>query len=208
MSAGGDTGAPTGRLIALEGTGGRAMAVAARRLERSFRPAQAAAGVSGWDASAIFLEIAQGPRAIPAPPPQTLILLYAADLAFRLRWQIRPALEEGTHVIAAPYLETVIGFGRASGLSQAWLRRAFAFAPPPDICYRVPESTIQMNRRATPSDSFIEFCFAHLRNGPAFWDIEEIRRGFVAHLDRLESSGKCSLVTRHTPDAVPSARSF
>jgi hypothetical protein len=193
-------------LIALEGTGGRSMSVAARRLERSFRPARAAAGVSGWDASAIFFEIAQGARGIPAPPPQTLILLYAADLAFRLRWQIRPALEEGTHVIAAPYLETVIGFGRAAGLSQSWLRRAFAFAPPPDICYRVPESTIPPNRGGTPSDSFLEFCFAHLRSGPAFWDIEAIRCRFLAHLDRLESCGKCTPVTGHTPDAVPSAR--
>ena len=203
MTAGG----PRGRLIALEGTGGPSMAVAARRLERSFRPARAAAGVSGWDASAIFFEIAQGARGIPAPPPQTLILLYAADLAFRLRWQIRPALEEGTHVIAAPYLETVIGFGRASGLSQAWLRRAFAFAPQPDICYRVPECS-PTKRGGTPSDSFLEFCFAHLRNGPAHWDIEAIRRGFVTHLDRLESSGRCSVVTAHTPDAVPSARRF
>lgn len=202
MTAGG----PRGRLIALEGTGGRAMAVAARRLERSFRPAQAAAGVSGWDASGIFFEIAQGARGMPAPPPQTLILLYAADLAFRLRWQIQPALEEGTHVIAAPYLETVIGFGRAAGMPQAWLRRVFAFAPPPDICYRVPESTVHMSRRSAPSDSFLEFCFAHLRSGPACWDIEEIRRGFLAHLDRRQSRGKCSLATGHTLDAVLPAR--
>ena len=206
MTAEGRTRATRGRLIALEGSGGRRMAVAARRLERSFRPAHGGAGVSGWDASAVFFEIAQGARGIPAPPPQTLILLYAADLAFRLRWQIRPALEEGTHVIAAPYLETVIGFGRAAGLPQGWLRRVFAFAPPPDICYRVPECTTPTKRGGTPSDSFLEFCFAHLRNGPARWDIEAIRRGFVAHLDRLESSGRCSLVTGHTPDAMPSAR--
>src|SRR5437016_8664691 len=166
MTAPGHSGAPTGQLIALEGTGGRAMAAAARRLERSFRHTKADAGVSGWDASAIFFQITQGARGISAPPPQTLVLLYAADLAFRLRWQIRPALEEGTHVIAAPYLETVIGFGRAAGLSQGWLRRVLAFAPPPDICYRVPESTIQIKSRGTPSNSFLEFCFAHLRNGP------------------------------------------
>src|SRR5207244_1112852 len=155
------------------------MAVAARRLERSFRPAKAAAGVSGWDASAIFFEIAQGARGIPAPPPQTLVLLYAADLAFRLRWQILPALEEGTHVIAAPYLETVIGFGRAAGLSQGWLRRVLRFAPPPDICYRVPESTIHVNSRGMPSNSFLEFYFAHLRNCLASWDTEKLRWDFL-----------------------------
>ena len=57
----GKPGAARGRLIALEGTGGRGMAVAVRRLERSFRQAKASAGVSGWDASGIFFEIAFGP---------------------------------------------------------------------------------------------------------------------------------------------------
>ena len=119
-----DTAPARGKLIALEGTGGRSMAVAARRLERKFpHVREPPAGISTWDSSAIFLQIAQGGRGIAAPPARTLILLYAADLAFRLRWQIRPILDEGTHVIAAPYLETVVGFGRAAGLSQAWLRR-------------------------------------------------------------------------------------
>jgi dTMP kinase len=198
-----DTAPARGRLIALEGTGGRSMAVAARRLERSFRIAKTPAGISTWDSSAIFLQIVQSGRGIAAPPPRTLILLYAADLAFRLRWQIRPVLDEGTHVIAAPYLETVVAFGRAAGLSQAWLRRVFAFAPKPDICYRVPESTIPVNRKGAPTDSFLEFGLAQLRTGPACWDTEEIRRGFDAHLDHLESQGKCSLVTTHTPSAVP-----
>ena len=184
-----------GKLIALEGTGGRSMAVAARLLERKFRTPQAAAGTSPWDSSAIFLQIAQAGQGIPAAPVRTLILLYAADLAFRLRWQIRPILDEGNHVIAAPYVETVVGFGRAAGLSQAWLRRLFAFAPAPDVCYRVPESTIPTSRKGKPSDSFLEFSLAQLRNGPAQWDAEEIRRGFLYHLDRLEARGKCTPAT-------------
>ena len=134
MTAGGTAGAtkgPTsGRLIALEGTGGRGMSVAARRLERSFRPARAAAGVSGWDASGIFFEIAQGARGIPAPPAQTLVLLYAADLAFRLRWEIRPALAAGRTVVAAPYVDTAVAFGRAAGVPAGWLTNLFRFAPP------------------------------------------------------------------------------
>ena len=201
-----ETAPARGMLIALEGTGGRSMAVAARRLERSLRTTQGASGISTWDSSAIFLQIAQGGPGMPAPPPRTMILLYAADLAFRLRWQIRPVLEEGTHVIAAPYLETVVGFGRAAGLSRGWLRRVFAFAPPPDICYRVPESTIPVSRRGVPLDSFLEFCLAQLRNGPASWDTEEIRRGFEGHLDRLQARGKCSLVTGNAPGAVSAPR--
>ena len=37
-------------------------------------------------------------------PPQTLVLLYASDLLFRLRWEIRPALAEGRTVVVAPYV--------------------------------------------------------------------------------------------------------
>jgi hypothetical protein len=180
-----------GRLIALEGTGGRSMVVATKRLERGFRQGRIPAGVSGWDASAIFFQIAAGARGIPAPPPRTLLHLYACDLAFRLRWQIRPALEEGTTVVAAPYVETAIAFGRGVGLPLSWLREIFAFAPPADLRYRVPESTIPVDKRGKPADSYLEFCFAQLRNGPGYWDTEQIRRGFHAHLD---SRARCSVV--------------
>jgi len=192
-----------GKLIALEGTGGRSMAVSIKRLERDYRRAGVEAGTSVWDASNLFFQIGQGARGIPAPPPRTLILLYASDLAFRLRWQIRPALEEGITVIAAPYLETVVGFGRAAGLSPEWLRRVFAFAPRPDVRYRVPEATIPIARRGTPADSFLEFCFAQLRNGPAYYDTEAIRAGFQAHLDALEARGKCGLPTHGVPAESP-----
>ena len=61
--------------------------------------------------------------------PRTLLLLYAADLAFRLRWQIRPALAEGRTVVAAPYVDTAVAFGRAAGLPAGWLTNLFSFAP-------------------------------------------------------------------------------
>jgi hypothetical protein len=185
-----------GRLIALEGSGGRSMAMAAKLLERNLRRQKLAVASSVWDASDTFFQIAQGARGLPAPPPQTLILLYATDLAFRLRWEIRPAMEEGTTVIAAPYVETVIGFGRGAGLSQSWLRGVFEFAPAADDCYRVPEDTIPVDRRGTPADSFLEFCLAQLRAGPSSWDTEEIRKGLFAHLTRLEARGKCSVATQ------------
>jgi hypothetical protein len=195
-------GAAKGRLIALEGSGGRPMAVAAKMLERELRLRGAEFGTSAWDASDIFFQITRGERGLPAPSPRTLVLLYASDLAFRLRWQIRPALEDGVSVIAAPYLETVIGFGRAAGLSQAWLRQVFEFAPAPDECYRVPESTVPVDRRCTPSNSFLEFCLAQLRNGPGFWDTEGIRGGCLSRLTQMEARGKCLVVTRRLANSA------
>src|SRR5258707_467063 len=75
-----------GRLIAVEGSGGNALAMAAKRLKKSFKKEDGRAGVSPWDASGIFYDILQGPREVPGATPRTILLLYAADVAFRLRW--------------------------------------------------------------------------------------------------------------------------
>ena len=186
--------ATRGRLIALEGSGGRSMTVAAKVLQREIRKRKLEAGSSAWDASDLFFQIGQGARGLPGPSPRTLVLLYASDLAFRLRWQIRPAMEDGTAVIAAPYLETVIGSPRSGSRPQTWLREVFEFAPAPDECYRVPENPHQTDRRSTPVNSFLEFSLAQLRTGPGFWNTEEIRSGCLTYLQRLEGRGKCRVV--------------
>src|SRR4051794_38714154 len=175
-----------GQLIALEGSGGRSMAVTVRQIERKLRRLdERAAGVSVWDASAIFFEISRGPQPTPGLSARTLLLLYASDLAFRLRWQIRPALEEGATIVAAPYLETPIAFALAAGISREWLEALFRFAPPPQALYRVPDRSIPAHRRGTPADSFLEFSFAQLRNHRKAWPIEALRTNFDDHLNRL-----------------------
>jgi hypothetical protein len=118
---------PTDRLIAIDGVNGNAMAAAAKHLiaaEKKHR-----VGVSYWDASGIFGEVVVAEDSAGRPSARTLLLLYAADLAFRLRWEIRPALDEGLLVVAVPYVETAMAFGRAAGLDADWLSDVFAFAP-------------------------------------------------------------------------------
>jgi hypothetical protein len=111
----------------VDGLSGRALTRAARRLA-----SDEGAGVSWWDASGIFGDVDAAGIDVARPSARTVILLYAADLAFRLRWEIRPAVAEGRHVVAAPYVDTAMAFGRAAGLDEAWLRSLFAFAPEPD----------------------------------------------------------------------------
>lgn len=171
------------------------MSVAAIQLQRHFRADGTRPGISKWDASGIFYEMGQGPRNITGAPPRTLLLLYAADLFFRLRWEIRPALEEGMTVIAAPYVNSGIAFGRAAGLPQKWLKELFQFAPPPTSTFRVPEDSIPLNKRGSPSDSFLEFCFRHLRTSGGSWDTEAVRDTFLNYLKTLEARGKCDVVT-------------
>jgi hypothetical protein len=113
-----------GRLIAIDGLDLQAVRAAARETVR--RIGAGRGGVSHWDASGVFdeLDLVEGPAS-----PRTLLLLYAADLAFRTRWEISPALAEGRTVIAAPYVATAMAFGRAVGVERAWLVNLLRFAP-------------------------------------------------------------------------------
>jgi thymidylate kinase len=116
---------PQGKLITVDGVEPAAVLTEARSALRS----GSRGGISTWDASGVFQELAVADEAAGTPSARTLLLLYAADLAFRLRWQIRPALAEGRIVVAAPYVDTALAFGRAAGLTPSWLMNLFRFAP-------------------------------------------------------------------------------
>ena len=140
------------RLISIDGVNAAALKHAARATvtaNRRHRP-----GVSVWGASGIFDELTFAESEAGIPSARTLILLYAADLAFRLRWEIRPALEEGRLVIAAPYVTTAIAFGRAAGLDPTWLTDLFHFAPVPGERRAVD---VAPARQVADRSGFVEF---------------------------------------------------
>lgn len=115
------------KLVSIDGVDASAVIAAARRA--IVRPGRG--GISHWDASGIFQDLGVADAAAGAPSARTLLLLYAADLAFRLRWEIRPALAAGRTVVAAPYVATAVAFGRAAGVPAGWLANLFRFAPLP-----------------------------------------------------------------------------
>jgi hypothetical protein len=118
-----------GTLVSVDGISAAAIRQTAKRLAAADRKARA--GISWWDASGIFGDVGAAPSDAEQPSVRTLLLLYAADLSFRLRWEIAPALAEGRTVIAAPYVDTAVALGRAAGVDEAWLRAMFDFAPVP-----------------------------------------------------------------------------
>ena len=144
-------------LVAVDGISGAAIAAAARAALASIDHAQRS-GVSHWDASGVFEELTVAEDSAGRPSARTLLLLYAADLAFRLRWEIRPALAEGRSVVAAPYVDPAIAFGRAAGLTSAWLSNLFQFAPRPDVRRVADRST----RAGRAGSGFVEFGCAHI----------------------------------------------
>ena len=149
--------ARAGRLIAVDGINGTAVLAAAKEaLAESDRTRRG--GISRWDASGVFEELTVADANAGAPSARTLLLLYAADLAFRLRWEVRPALAEGRAIVAAPYVDTAVAFGRAAGIPGPWLTNLFQFAPRPNEKRVV---TGHGARAVSDREGFVEFGWAH-----------------------------------------------
>ena len=190
-----------GRLIAVEGTRGRDVQKAAVELWQQLSARGAHGGVSRWDASGIFSELRQGKRKHLSLSPRTLVLLYATDLVFRLRWEIRPALEQGHVIIAAPYIETAVAFGVATGLSRSWLTTLFGFAPPPDDCYRIKEPGNAPSGKGKRLDGFAECCLGILALGLAPAAQAEVLHTMMSRLEGLEGKSGCRRLTRRVISA-------
>lgn len=172
-----------GWLIAVEAARGREAERGAAKVRAALKSKRrrVRAGVSRWDASGTFYELRLARRRAVTLTPRTLLLLYASDLAFRLRWEIRPALEQGQVAIAAPYIETAIAFGEAAGLSRKWIIELFRFAPRADICLHVKDAKAGGGWRRRPMDGFPEFGAAALRSG------KTPRKGFPRCEDAIEA---------------------
>ena len=180
-------GAARGQLIAVDG-GGAGLTAAARTLTAALRREREGSGISAWDSSGIFTEIAPADE-IPGPSARTLTLLYAADLAFRLRWQIRPALEAGFSVVAAPYVETAKALAIAAGLPRKWVQEVFRFAPKPDSCYHVVD---RGGRAKAAARGDYTACFVKaMASSDHAIDAAQLRKQSVAYLTALEKQGRC-----------------
>ena len=144
-------------LIAVDGIDNAAILAAAENAIATIGHAERG-GVSRWDASGVFEELTLAGAGAGRPSARTLLLLYAADLAFRLRWEIRPTLAEGRTVVAAPYVDTAAAFGRAAGLPAAWIANLFQFAPAPSR--RLIDASGP--RRVSRRHGFVEFACRHI----------------------------------------------
>jgi hypothetical protein len=164
-------------LIAVDGANGRALDAAAKRVAPAGR--RALKGVSRFDASGLFQQMLVADDDAGSTSPRTLLLLYAADLAFRLRWEIEPALTEGQSVVAAPYVETAVAFGCACGLSRKWLRNLFRFARKPSERRTVDAPP---GPPGPPTVGFVEFACAQLAQPDGPWSERKLAartRGYL-----------------------------
>jgi thymidylate kinase len=177
------------KLIALEGIRKADLASVGRKLLSRHCTPKTLGGVSSWDASGIFYEMGREKMKHGTPSAKTLLMLYAADLAFRLRWEIEPAMAEGLTVVAAPYVQTGMAFAATAGLAADWAASLFRFAPKPDVVYRVEEQDEPSYWKGKPKVGFVEFGCATLAAGSDEWDQARLREGVIQYLKKVEPAG-------------------
>ncbi|MDO8681236.1 MAG: hypothetical protein Q7R30_22180 [Acidobacteriota bacterium] len=173
---------PRGHLVTVDGSRGKDVSSAAEALARRLRRRGVECVISRWDASGLFGELAQAGRPGRHVSPRTLSLVYAADLAFRLRWEIRTTIETGGVVIAAPYVETAVAFGSACGLPANWLRELLRFAPAPNLRGIVRERKSDSGWKARLDRGYGEYSAALFEEGTADFKSKRTRHAMIEAL--------------------------
>jgi len=195
-----------GRLITVDGSRGKDVDAAAADVAAGLRKAGVDCAISRWDASGLFGELsvaARGDRNISA---RTLSLVYAADLAFRLRWEIRPVLEAGGTVVAAAYIETAVSFGAGCGLREDWLRQLLRFAPEGDLRGRSEERKSGRPWKRRADRGYPEYAAMLLDASSAGTTSKRTRQDMIRMLDemrgrrtfKLTKKGIAAMVTAAT----------
>jgi hypothetical protein len=185
-----------GMLIACDGTRAPDLREAVLRLQRELRRQGLAGAASRWDASGLFEELQVSKRRHRRLSPRALLLLYAADLAFRVRWEIEPALKQGRIVIAAPYISTAVAFGAAVGLPRRWVETVLRFAPAPALSVCAGERKKSSGWTGKPLSGFGEFSAATLDAGNPDLDAHAYRRPMTDALDALVHRRRAARVDR------------
>jgi thymidylate kinase len=182
---------PRGRLVALDGTNGVMLRSEAERLAR-LCCGTADPAWSLWDASNTFYELRMVKAKNLTPTPRALMLLYASDLLFRLRWEIEPTLQEGRTVVAAPYVESAMAFGVAASLPKEWLEELFRFAPKPAASFRLKEKKKSRERKkdSNGEPGFVEFFCASLAKHYPGWETAEVRGEMLNYLKSLQEQDR------------------
>jgi hypothetical protein len=180
-----------GRLIAIDGSRGRDVVAAAEAVADGLRKRDMPCGISRWDASGLFADLMaaeRAPDALGSVSARTLTLVYAADLVFRIRWEIAPVLASGGIVIAAPYVETAVAVGVAAGLPERWVREVLRFAPPAAVSALARERRTRRGWPKKPGRGYAEFSATLLAAAPPGLRRRKARKTAMAWL--AEHAGK------------------
>jgi len=129
-----------GRLFIVEGIDGSGKSTQIRLLQTWLGSLGYDVFFTEWNSAELIKATTRRAKKKGSLTPTTFSLLHTTDFAHRLVTNILPPLKAGMIVLADRYVFT--GFARdvVRGCSPQWVRKAYSFAPRPDIAFyfRVP----------------------------------------------------------------------
>jgi hypothetical protein len=201
----------TKRLIALEGKDGAEVTAVAEALKNLLYLHGFGCIISNWNVSGLFAQIGAQAANLQQISPRALTLLYASDLAGRLK-EIRPALQSGFFVLANQYLHTPTAIAAALGVDPTWASHLFSFAPRPEISLYVRSASKNrhngtgngqlsgagLSGLADAGFGFYEFCLKYVIASRPGYDVKSVEKGIRGYFDALGGSEKLSVIRSRT----------
>jgi dTMP kinase len=124
-----------GRLIIVEGIDGSGKSTQLDLLRKWLVNQHYLVVFSEWNSSPIVRSTTRRGKSLRLLSPMSFSLIHAADFANRTYSTILPALRAGAVVLADRYVYTAFARDAVRGVSRAWLRRVYSFAPRPTLAF-------------------------------------------------------------------------
>jgi dTMP kinase len=143
-----------GRLIIVEGIDGSGKSTQIRLLQRYLQSEGYSVVFTEWNSADLVKATTKKGKKKKSLTPTTFSLLHATDFAHRLLSNILPPLKAGLIVLADRYVFTAFARDVVRGCHREWVRKAYRFAPKPDVSFffRVPvETALQRITMARPT---------------------------------------------------------
>lgn len=128
----------TGRLVVVTGIDGCGKTTQVERLATWLEANGHPVASGGWRMKEVegqFIGdlVQRISKADLALPPETTVLLFAANLSYRVTSKVRPALEEGRTFVEDDFAYKMMARAHAYGLPSPWIESVFRFMPEPDV---------------------------------------------------------------------------
>lgn len=124
-----------GKLFIVEGVDGSGKSTQIGLLRKWLESEGYSVFYTEWNSSEIVKETTREAKKKNLLTPTTFSLLHASDFADRLNYQIIPPLKAGMIVLADRYAYTAFARDGVRGVSPAWVRNLYSFAPKPNISF-------------------------------------------------------------------------
>src|SRR4051795_10792122 len=124
-----------GKLIVVEGIDGSGKSTQLQLAMRYLQAKGLPVFFTEWNSAELVKTVTKRGKKKMTLTPLTFSLLHATDFAHRLVHNILPPLKAGMIVLADRYVYTAFARDVVRGCHPDWVRKAYQFAPRPDLAF-------------------------------------------------------------------------